>query len=101
MQENWTTYNDTQKRILKHLFYHNQASITELMEVTGIDEKNVRLYLNQSIDNENILVRLIQRGQLQSTGSQCVVNRQFYGLFDGEKIKELVLVHDVIITRVE
>jgi len=61
VQENWTTYNDTQKRILQHLFYHNQATITELVEVTGIHEKNVRLYLNQFIDTENILVRLSEK----------------------------------------
>lgn len=61
VQENWATYNDTQKRILQHLFYHNQATINELVEVTGIHEKNVRLYLNQFIDNENILVRLSEK----------------------------------------
>lgn len=61
VQENWATYNDTQKRILQHLFYHNQATIGELVEVTGIHEKNVRLYLNQFMDNENILVRLSEK----------------------------------------
>lgn len=61
VQENWATYNDTQKRILQHLFYHNQATINELVEVTGIHEKNVRLYLNQFIDTENILVRLSEK----------------------------------------
>ena len=61
VQENWATYNDTQKRILQHLFYHNQATIGELVEVTGIHEKNVRHYLNQFIDNENILVRLSEK----------------------------------------
>ena len=61
VQENWGTYNDTQKRILQHLFYHNQAAINELVEVTGIHEKNVRLYLNQFMDNEKILVRLSEK----------------------------------------
>ena len=58
VQENWPNYNDTQKRILQYLFYHNQATINELVEVTGIHEKNVRLYLNQFIENEKILNRL-------------------------------------------
>lgn len=58
VQENWPKYNDTQKRILQYLFYHNQATINELVEVTGIHEKNVRLYLNQFIENEKILNRL-------------------------------------------
>ncbi|MCB0604362.1 MAG: putative DNA binding domain-containing protein [Saprospiraceae bacterium] len=58
VQENWANYNDTQKRILQHLFYHNQVTINELVKVTGIHEKNVRLYLNHFMDNEKILVRL-------------------------------------------
>ena len=58
IQETWSTHNDTQKRILQHLFYHNQATINELVEVTGIHEKNVRLYLNQFISVEKIFVRL-------------------------------------------
>lgn len=58
IQDNWSSYNDTQKKILQHLFYHNQATIGELVAVTEIHEKNVRLYLNQFIDNENILDRL-------------------------------------------
>jgi ATP-dependent DNA helicase RecG len=61
VQDNWSTYNDTQKRILQYLFYHNQATITELIEVTGIHEKNVRIYLNQFMDNEKILERLSEK----------------------------------------
>lgn len=61
VQDNWANYNDTQKRILQHLFYHNQATVNELVEVTGIHEKNVRLYLNQFIDSDNILVRLSEK----------------------------------------
>ncbi|WP_353959786.1 winged helix-turn-helix transcriptional regulator [Belliella kenyensis] len=52
------SYNDTQKKILQHLFYHNQATISELVEVTGINDKTVRLYLNQFIDNEKVIDRL-------------------------------------------
>lgn len=61
IQDNWKSYNDTQKRILQYLFYHNQATIDELVEVTGIHEKNVRLYLNQFMDNEKILDRLSEK----------------------------------------
>lgn len=61
VQENWVNYNDTQRRILQHLFYHNQATINELVEVTGIHEKNVRLYLNQFMENEKILNRLSEK----------------------------------------
>jgi ATP-dependent DNA helicase RecG len=58
IQDNWPKYNETQKKILQYLFYHNQATIGELVEVTGIHEKNVRIYLNQFIDNEKVLDRL-------------------------------------------
>jgi ATP-dependent DNA helicase RecG len=61
IQESWATYNDTQKRILQHLFYQNQATIEELADVTRIHKKNVRLYLNQFIDNDDILVRLSEK----------------------------------------
>jgi ATP-dependent DNA helicase RecG len=58
IQENWKTYNDTQRKILYYLFHHNQATVIELVEVTEIHEKNVRLYLNQFIEIEKILDRL-------------------------------------------
>lgn len=61
IQDNWSNYNDTQRLILQHLFHHNQATINELVEVTGIHEKNVRLYLNQFMDNEKILNRLSEK----------------------------------------
>lgn len=61
IQNNWSSYNDTQKKILHHLFHYNQATITELVAVTGINEKTVRLYLNQFIENEEILDRLSKK----------------------------------------
>lgn len=61
VQENWSNYNDTQKRILQYLFYHNQATIRELAEVIGIHENNVRLYVNQFLENEKILQRLSEK----------------------------------------
>jgi ATP-dependent DNA helicase RecG len=58
VQANWPSYNDTQKKILEFLLYHNQASLDELVEVTGIHEKNVRLNLNHFIETEKIIDRL-------------------------------------------
>ena len=49
---------DTQKKILQHLFYHNQATIGELADIAGIHEKSIRLYLNHFIDHDHILDRL-------------------------------------------
>jgi ATP-dependent DNA helicase RecG len=61
VQENWPKYNDTQKRILQFLFYQNQATIGELAQVIGIHENNVRLYVNQFLENEKILQRLSEK----------------------------------------
>ena len=61
IQSNWGSYNDTQKKILQYLFYHNQATIADLVDVTGIHEKNVRLYINQFIDDAKILERLSEK----------------------------------------
>ncbi len=61
IQNDWVNYNDTQKKILQYLFYHNQATIAELVDVTGIHEKNVRLYINQFIENTNILEKLSEK----------------------------------------
>ena len=46
---------------MQHLFYQNKATIEELADVTGIHKKNVRLYLNQFIDDDDILVRLSEK----------------------------------------
>jgi ATP-dependent DNA helicase RecG len=61
VQTNWINYNDTQKQILNHLFYHIQATVKELSEVTGINDKTIRLYLNQFIDNDKIIERLSEK----------------------------------------
>lgn len=58
IHDNWFIYNDTQKKILQHLFYQNQATIDELVEVTGINEKTIRIYLNQFREEQKILTRL-------------------------------------------
>ena len=61
IQDNWSKYIDTQKKILQHLFYQNQATIGELVLITGINEKTLRLYLNQFIDDEKNLERLSEK----------------------------------------
>ena len=61
IQSNWGNYNDTQKKIMQYLFYHNQATVNELVAVTGINDKTVRLYLNHFMENEKILDRLSEK----------------------------------------
>jgi ATP-dependent DNA helicase RecG len=61
IQNKWKSYNSTQVKILEHLFYNNQATVDEFVEVTGINEKTIRLYLNQFIEEEKILDRLSEK----------------------------------------
>ncbi len=61
IKDNWSSYNDTQKRILHYLFYNNQATIGELVKVIDIHEKNIRLYLNQFKDKDKIIDRLSKK----------------------------------------
>jgi len=58
LQDKWPGYNDTQKRILQFLFHNHKATIDDLVNETGIHEKNVRIYLNQFCADDEILVRL-------------------------------------------
>ncbi|MBL7788463.1 MAG: hypothetical protein JNL75_01365 [Chitinophagales bacterium] len=50
--------NGIQRKILHYLFHQNQATIDELVLATGINEKTVRIYLNQFKDVENIINRI-------------------------------------------
>ena len=58
IMDNWKSYNETQKNILHYLFYNNQSTIEDLVVATGINEKTVRIYLNQFKDDDNIIDRL-------------------------------------------
>lgn len=58
IQDKWKLYNETQRKILQHLFYNNQATVNDFVSVTGINEKTIRLYLNQFIDEDKVLNRL-------------------------------------------
>lgn len=60
IKKKWPTYNDSQKRILHFLFYNNRATVSDFVEAIGIHEKNVRVYLNQFLD-EQILDRLSKK----------------------------------------
>ena len=58
IQKKWGSYNETQKKILQYLFYHNQGTVDDFVAETGINDKTIRIYLNQFIDDDNILERL-------------------------------------------
>ncbi len=57
IQRKWNTYNSTQKSVLEYLFFRHQATITDLSEELGVNEKTTRRYLNDFM-NDNIIEKL-------------------------------------------
>lgn len=60
IQETWIQYNDTQRRIINYLFLNHQATVLDLASHIGVNEKTIRLYLNQFV-TEGILDRLSEK----------------------------------------
>lgn len=50
----WSSYNETQKKMILYLYKYNEAILTDFAELTGINENTLRNYLNFFID-DNIL----------------------------------------------
>ncbi len=51
IQKDWTSLNDTQRRMFQYLFYNHKATIGDFVNFTGINEKTIRIYLNQFIES--------------------------------------------------
>lgn len=47
IEQNWNTYNETQKRILHCLFLNHQGTLADFSSFTGVNDKTVRDYLNK------------------------------------------------------
>ncbi len=54
IEQNWNTYNETQKRILNCLFLNHQGTLAHFSKFTGVNEKAIRNYLNEFI-NDNLI----------------------------------------------
>ena len=52
----WVEYNETQKRIILYLFLNHDATVTDFVEYTHINENTVRSYLNSFI-NDGLIER--------------------------------------------
>lgn len=52
IERDWNTYNETQKRIILHLFLHHKATLSEIVEFVKINENTVRNYLNNFIESK-------------------------------------------------
>lgn len=60
IQDNWNSYNDTQRKILQYLFYNYEAVIDDFINITGINDRTIRIYLNQFID-QKIITRISEK----------------------------------------
>lgn len=49
IESSWNEYNDTERRIIGHLFNHHKATLAEFSIVIGVTEQAVRSYLNKFI----------------------------------------------------
>ncbi len=49
IEDNWALLNTTQRHMLAHLFYHQQATKAEFAEILGIHSVSIARYLNQFI----------------------------------------------------
>jgi ATP-dependent DNA helicase RecG len=60
IEKNWRSYNETQKNIINYLFLHHKGTLLDFATNIEINEKTIRLYLNQFVSDE-ILVRLSEK----------------------------------------
>lgn len=56
IEDKFSNYNDTQRKILFYLFRNGSAVVSELSEYTEINENTIRTYLNAFI-NDNLIER--------------------------------------------
>lgn len=49
IENQWETYNDSQRKILHCLFFFHQATLADFVRYVGVNEKTLRLYLNNFI----------------------------------------------------
>jgi len=57
IEQKWNNYNETQRKVLFFLFTHHEAILSDFVEYTGINEKTIKVYLNDFV-KVNLLERL-------------------------------------------
>lgn len=73
IEQNWKTYNETQKRILNYLFLNHQGTLADFSKFTGVNEKAIRNYLNEFI-NDNLIEK--QSEKLRDINAVYVFKKQ-------------------------
>ncbi len=56
VEESWSDYNETQRKILEYLFFHQYGTLTEFANYASVNTRTIRRHINFFIEN-NILVR--------------------------------------------
>lgn len=57
IEQEWNNFNETQRKVLFYLFTHHEATLSDFVDYTGINEKTIKMYLNDFV-KENLLERL-------------------------------------------
>lgn len=57
IEENWHSYNDTERNILLHIFSYGNVTAGEIAQNIQVHINTVRKYLNKFVENERILTR--------------------------------------------
>lgn len=52
IENQWPEFNDTQKKIVEHLFFRHHGTLKDFVGAIGINEKTIRQYLNEFVQNE-------------------------------------------------
>lgn len=54
IEANWDSYNSTQTGIFNFLFNRHQGTLQDISDYTGVNDRTIRLYLKQFIDDDMI-----------------------------------------------
>jgi ATP-dependent DNA helicase RecG len=50
IERNWSSYNETQRKIIGYLFHNHQGTLVDFSSAVGINDKTIRIYLNEFVE---------------------------------------------------
>ena len=60
VEESWSDYNETQRKILEYLFNNFQGVINDFSNYTNVNEKTIKVYLNNFVE-QSIIERISKK----------------------------------------
>jgi len=60
VEESWSDYNETQRKILEYLFNNFQGVINDFSNYTNVNEKTIKVYLNNFV-KQSIIERISKK----------------------------------------